>query len=307
MEPCPICQEQIQWIATRPDIYSVTCPRCGKYEIIGTAIGVLQGTPPNPRMGANVSGWLRENEGFRINIDNLRNLRQLKTPSFHERADKILLKLERTTTYAGECIQRDKSWISWGWCLNDDELNEIIDYLKSSTQRISPDSETLGRYHAYKITADGWEHLEELKQINAESEQGFVAIWFDDSMQEVYDKVIAPAIYEAGYRPHRVDQREHNNKIDDEIIAEIRRSRFILADFTGHRGGVYYEAGFAKGLGLEVFWTCRKDEIDKLHFDIRQYNCIDWEEDKLEEFKRRITYRIESVVGQGTYRKAPTT
>jgi nucleoside 2-deoxyribosyltransferase len=69
---------------------------------------------------------------------------------------------------------------------------------------------------------------------------------------------------------------EHINKIDDEIISLIRKSKFLVADFTGHRGGVYFEAGFALGLGLPVFWTCRKDDLKNLHFDIRQYNCIDW-------------------------------
>lgn len=46
-----------------------------------------------------------------------------------------------------------------------------------------------------------------------------------------------------------IGSKEHSNKIDDEIIGEIRRSAFIVADFTGHRGGVYFEAGFAMGLG----------------------------------------------------------
>ena len=45
----------------------------------------------------------------------------------------------------------------------------------------------------------------------------------------------------------RIDRHEHVNKIDDEIIAEIRRARFVVADFThgdtGGRGSVYYEAG----------------------------------------------------------------
>jgi hypothetical protein len=51
---------------------------------------------------------------------------------------------------------------------------------------------------------------------------------------------------------------------------------FLSPISPGHRGGVYFEAGFAMGLGLPVFWTCRQDDLDKLHFDIRQYNCIDW-------------------------------
>ena len=33
----------------------------------------------------------------------------------------------------------------------------------------------------------------------------------------------------------------------------------MVCDLTGYRGGVYFEAGFASGLGLPVIYTCRKD------------------------------------------------
>jgi hypothetical protein len=73
--------------------------------------------------------------------------------------------------------------------------------------------------------------------------------------------------FQTHFRSSKAD--EHINKIGDEIISQIRRSKFLIADFTGHRGGVYFEAGLAMGLGLPVFWTCRRDDLDKLHFDIR--------------------------------------
>jgi len=106
---------------------------------------------------------------------------------------------------------------------------------------------------------------------------GVVAMWFDQELNKIYYDHIITAINDTGYKPIRIDGKEHINKICDEIIAEIRKSRFIIADFTGQRGGVYYEARFAHGLGIPIIWTCRKDGIDKLHFDIRQYNCILWE------------------------------
>lgn len=298
MDLCIFCQESIKATNARlPGVFSVVCPRCGKHQISGTAIDELSGKI-NHREGANISGWIRDNEGSPITSDNSEELRKLKTPSFHERADKLLIALEKKTAFAGELIEWDKSWISLGWCLNGDELNEIMCFLEDSGRIVSEQSAV----KMFKIAPKGWEHLEQLKKINIDSQQGFVAMWFDDGLKKIYDEAIGPAIIEAGYKPHRVDQREHNNKIDDEIIAEIRKSRFVLADFTGHRGGVYYEAGFAKGMGIEVFWTCRKDEIEELHFDIRQYNSIDWEPDKLEDFKKRIAFRIESVIGRGTYR-----
>lgn len=59
--------------------------------------------------------------------------------------------------------------------------------------------------------------------------------------------------------------------------AEIRRSRFLVADFThdkkqGARGSVYYEAGFAHGLNIPVIFTAR--DGTKPHFDTSAYLCI---------------------------------
>ena len=101
---------------------------------------------------------------------------------------------------------------------------------------------------------------------------------FSGVLNEAYQDGLQVGIMNAGYDPVRVDRVEHTNRIDDEIIAQIRISSFIVADFTGHRGGVYFEAGFALGLDLPVIWTCRKDDMAHLHFDIRQYNTIDWDD-----------------------------
>ena len=122
-----------------------------------------------------------------------------------------------------------------------------------------------------------------------------------DTSDPIYKNIMSKAICEAGYKPLKIDNKLHNNKICDEIIAEIRKSKFLVADLTGHRGGVYYEAGFAKGLGLEVFWSCNEKDFDKLHFDIRQYNCIKWSHDNLEKFKNDLKNRIESVLGHGPH------
>ena len=99
----------------------------------------------------------------------------------------------------------------------------------------------------------------------------------------------------------RIDRKADVNKIDDEIIAEIRRSRFLVADFThgedGARGGVYFEAGFAYGLGLPVIYSCRADMVEQLHFDTRQYYHIVWESP--EELRDGLAQRIEALIGAG--------
>ena len=125
----------------------------------------------------------------------------------------------------------------------------------------------------------------------------------EESPEALWNNGIESGILAAGYKPVRIDRVEHNNRIDDEIIAGIRRSKFLVADFTGQRGGVYFEAGFALGLSMPVIWLCKKSECDenKIHFDIRQYNFILWEDDKLGDLKTALQNRIEATIGRGSY------
>lgn len=294
-DTCTVCNSPMEYTALAQGAkYGVRCPRCGDYTITNMALAMTRQASLTSRQRANCSGWLRQNQPFDITSTNWEALTRTRTPSFHERADMLLVGLARKTEFAGQDLPLADDWISCSWCLNSLELDEVLAFLRETQRLVQIDMSP-----SFKIAPAGWAHLEAMRTKGADSQQGFVAMWFDDAMKPVYDNAIARAIEDAGFKAHRVDQREHNDRIDDEIIAQIRSSRFVVADFTGHRGGVYYEAGFAKGLGLEVFWTCRKDDIDKLHFDIRQYNCIDWTPDKLEDFRKRLANRIESVLGRG--------
>ena len=274
---CPICQDGNA--DGRRDFSSgvmcVDCPRCGRYSITHEAEDDMQQIDRSMREVANAVGWLRQNQGYQVREENWKTLYKMRPPSFHERADILLQTMEKQTNYAGEFVNRATVWIAASWSMNVEEMHELLRYLESCERIVPAARDAIDEYSvSCKICPAGWARLEELKEVNPDSHQCFVAMWFDQGMQNVYDDAIAIGIGDAGYSPHRVDLREHNGKIDDEIIAQIRRSRFVLADFTGHRGGVYFEAGFAKGLGLEVIWTCREDAISDLHFDIRQYNCL---------------------------------
>ena len=96
----------------------------------------------------------------------------------------------------------------------------------------------------------------------------------------------------------RVDGIEHNEKIDDLIIAEIKRSGLVVADFTEHRPNVYFEAGFARGLGLPVIWTCHEDHISAAHFDTRQFNHIVWKDP--DDLQERLRLRILATIPTAT-------
>lgn len=111
----------------------------------------------------------------------------------------------------------------------------------------------------FALTLRGWERARELKKARGPGNQAFVAMWFHPDMDRPFDEGFAPALEATGYAPYRVDRAQHNNKIDFEIMAQIRRSKVLIADATGTRPSVYYEAGFAEGLGIPVLWCCCKD------------------------------------------------
>jgi nucleoside 2-deoxyribosyltransferase len=151
----------------------------------------------------------------------------------------------------------------------------------------------------FSIAAKGWERVDELISRRPSTPQAFVAMWFHPSTEDVYKQGIAPAIEAQGFAPLRIDRKEFINKIDDEIIAEIRKSTFVVADFTCEtgqvRGGVYYEAGFAGGLGIPVIWTCKDTSMGDLHFDTRQYSHIVWTDPA--DLKSKLIARIGAVIG----------
>ena len=156
-----------------------------------------------------------------------------------------------------------------------------------------------------RVTATGYSVVESL-QAEGTSDQCFVALWFDKKTDALYDIAIAPAVRAVGYKPLRIDRQVNFlGKIDDQIIAEIRRSKFVIADFThderGARGSVYYEAGFAHGLDIPMIFTCRNDQIDDLHFDTNHFLHLSWSTDAPEDLIEPLKSRIAANIGMGPH------
>ncbi len=223
----------------------------------------------------------------------------------HQRTERLLRYVVAKTDIvgAGVIISNDShEAFAWAESVVWEEMVFLLDYLKDKGL-LTRQRAALESYNAV-VTVDGYAKIEELAT-NSDSAQAFIAMWFADEMEEAYKNGIKPAIEFAGYQDMRIDLKPDVNKIDDEILAEIRRSRFLVADMThgeeGARGGVYFEAGFALGLEIPVIFTCRSDKIDALHFDTRQYYHIVWSNPK--ELCNSLTNRIGAVIGDGPLRR----
>ena len=238
-----------------------------------------------------------------------------------DKVNSVLQILHSQTEFVGQAIAVNaREQFSRYHCVSSQELMSIL-FLLLYEQIINvPDKEN--PHSSLRITIKGYERLRALKLLRKDSRSCFVAMWLAKNMEDVYENAIRPAIeyIEDGennprFKALRIDNVDHTNDINDEIIASIRRSRFMVCDLTGYRGGVYFEAGFAYGLGLEVIYTCREDWIkqkkyflrdknDKpfeynqegIHFDLEHRNRIDWSLDDPNSFKEKLTKRIKAVI-----------
>lgn len=321
---CPIWQTPAKAFPTTRDGQKVDSPRAGgRYFVSGTAEAMLNSWDEPKKV--LLTSWLVEQRRLgvscpEISSATLDEAAKRRPPSVHDRADALLRYLRAKSDLLGAVVkfcalgntkaaETANELLAWTASRKLTEVITLAEYCRQegwiehrTTERAGASKNNV---HELMLRPPGYTRLAELDGINSGSKQAFVAMWFDESMKDAYEKGIGPAIREAGYEPLRIDRKEHINKIDDEIIAEIRRSRFLVADFTqgdsGARGGVYYEAGFAHGLNIPVIFTCRADAIEKVHFDTRQYNHITWATP--DELKERLAKRISATLGDGPLKR----
>jgi nucleoside 2-deoxyribosyltransferase len=144
------------------------------------------------------------------------------------------------------------------------------------------------------ILPEGLKRIDELQKNQSNSKQAFVAMSFAKEMTDIREAV-RQGIEQANYMPRFMDEIEHNKQIIPEMLYEIKQSKFVVAELTGHNNGAYYEAGYAKGLGKEVIHVCRKDTFGADgHFDVAQISTVLWETEA--ELSERLEKRIKATI-----------
>ena len=279
-------------------IHTYDCPVCGKYQCYEQFCREMHDNAfkfPIESIAHLWSGAVREQNELN-NIPQIKSVAQLQTlvrggDDFFNSIDRVLRYVYYHAESASKYVSLDLNTdYPIAYCKDADEFHYILD--KAVILGLLEDDSTLG--HNYRLDVEGIKRVRDLTQLGSESHQVFVAMWFDESTEKAYAQSIVGVLDSMGYSPLRIDKSEHNERIDDKIIAEIRRSKFLVADFTGNRGGVYFEAGFALGLGLPVIWCCHESHKSNLHFDTRQYNHIMWTDpsDLSEKLRNRILATI---------------
>jgi nucleoside 2-deoxyribosyltransferase len=288
----------------------IICSICGKFRFGSTAELFFSDLRTRGiELSYKVSYYLRtvseralgkrDNKFFPIYThSDFESMTEAQDPSVREKLQILLIYLAGLTSYPGQHVLFDsKHDYSVLGAKNPAEAEFYQPALEE--QGFLRATKTLDGSRFCWLTASGWQELERIHQLGAESPFGFIAMWFDHS-QDAVKLSIESAIKDSGFVPIRIDQKEHVNRIDDEMIAQIRQSKFLVADLTGQRNGVYFEAGFMLGLGRPVIWLCNESDLENVHFDARQYNTINYQ--SVEELKTRLQNRIEAILGRGPHK-----
>jgi hypothetical protein len=104
-----------------------------------------------------------------------------------------------------------------------------------------------------------------------------------------------------GYACERVTEKNAATRILPEILDRIRRAAFTIVDLTDLRPNVFYELGYADGLGGKVIVTAKRGT--ELPFDVKDIPTILWESQ--EELGEDLRERIQSVVKSAVPQAGP--
>jgi len=218
-------------------------------------------------------------------------------PSPGQQADNLLLWLGSSMARAGERID-----------LPFEEVTAIIGAVESADVEwavtelrkagLITDSDTLPGA-LVSLTLTGWQRFEELKRGRTAGRKAFMAMKIGDAtLDSVFRDCFKLAASDAGFRLIRVDEEPPAGLIDSRIRAEIRSSRFLVADLTDQNLGAYWEAGFAEGLGKPVIYTCRRDYFESpgTHFDTNHHHTVRWSPENLGDTRKELAAAIRATL-----------
>jgi len=315
---CYICNNTATITQTNADSKLFNCPRCGKFYISGSMESYIldRGDKSNYY---KVSSWIREqNDEFNNTptLDNFDEILEIREKTIQEKFDLMMLFLKEcpenielrdvesywiTMSHLGVEVDEDivsysnlillKSWIK--------DYSELLKFASKAIENnllIGEVDKGINYFGFNHLTFDGLQYLESLDQPNKSSRNIFVAFNFSDELNTIFNTHVKKAIEELGFNYIIVNQNstEHNRAISDEIIAKLKSSRIVIADFTNHRNSVYFEAGFAMGMKIPIIWTCQEGHEDDLSFDTRQYPHLIWRDG--EDLRKQVSDRIQVII-----------
>lgn len=178
------------------------------------------------------------------------------------------------------------------------ELNEFDQKYSGLVERLE--------YEQLNSVKNDWEEhaadLIALAEKVAESRSVLVIMSYADlpELEDAFDSFVQ-VCEDLGYRCERVTEANAAERILPDILARIERAAFVIVDLTELRPNVFYELGYADGLGKKAVITAKAGT--ELPFDVKDMPTICWSGQR--QLRDQLRQRIISVVKPATAAASP--
>lgn len=178
------------------------------------------------------------------------------------------------------------------------ELNEFDQKYSALVERLE--------YEQLNSVKNDWEEhaadLIALAEKVAESRSVLVIMSYTDlpELEDAFDSFVQ-VCESLGYRCERVTEANAGERILPDILARIERAAFVIVDLTDLRPNVFYELGYADGLGKKAVITAKAGT--ELPFDVKDMPTICWSGQR--QLRDQLRQRIISVVKPATTAASP--
>ncbi len=132
--------------------------------------------------------------------------------------------------------------------------------------------------------------------VNVVENYAFIAMPMDPDDRELEDVLdaIKEAASRCGVQAERIDEPQTVERITDRILESIRKAEYVIVDLTHSKPNIYYEAGYAHGIGKIPIYVAK--EGTKLEFDLKDYPVIFFK--NLKQLKDSLEKRIRGIAEQ---------
>jgi nucleoside 2-deoxyribosyltransferase len=123
----------------------------------------------------------------------------------------------------------------------------------------------------------------------------FAAMPFAPQYEDVFFVAMSYAAEQVGAVCDRVDRREFQGNVVNEIETMIRKSIAVIVDLSESKPNVLYEAGYAHALKKPCVHIC-STPIEKLPFDVAQWKTSLYQPGQTHKLQKELTQRLKALL-----------